>query len=242
MQAFVVATDQEEREILTFVLRHAGLAVSPGTDLPRVLSNWQELPADLIVVAADDPQALLDGVRAVREVTEVPLVLLAERLTEERLCGLLRAGADLVLERPISPRVFAEYARGILRRTGAVPAFMLPRLDLDEIALDPATRTVAVPGREPRRLTQLEFRLLYVLMTNREQVIPTEVIVERVWGYSGEGDKDLVRGLVSRLRHKIEPDPDNPRFIETISGVGYRFSLQPAAPHASAVSLTRPAG
>jgi DNA-binding response OmpR family regulator len=140
--------------------------------------------------------------------------------------ALLRGGADVVLPRPVSPQLLAEYARVVLRRSGAVPAFMLPRLDLEEISLDPATRTVVVSGRDPCRLTQLEFRLLYVLMTNREQVIPTEAIVERVWGYAGEGDRDLVRGLVSRLRHKIEPDPDKPRFIETLSGVGYRFSLE----------------
>ena len=65
-------------------------------------------------------------------------------------------------------------------------------------------------------------------MTNREQVIPTGVIVERVWGFSGEGDRDLVRGLVRRLRRKIELDPENPRFVQTVSGVGYMFTLAPA--------------
>jgi DNA-binding response OmpR family regulator len=227
MQAFIVAHDNDEREILTFVLRHSGLAVSPGSDLQRILTNWSELPADLIVLAAGDGPAASEAITAVRSVTEVPLLVLTDPINEDRFCGLLRAGADLVLARPVSPRVLAEYARVILKRAGAVPAFMLPRLDLEEIALDPATRTVLVTGREARRLTQLEFRLLYVLMTNREQVIPTDAIVERVWGYTGEGDRDLVRGLISRLRHKIEPDPDKPRFIETISGVGYRFSIVP---------------
>ncbi len=228
MQAFLVAPENDEREILTFVLRHSGLAVSPGTDLQRILNNWSELPADLIVLACAEGQSLTDAITQVRSVTEVPLLLVSDPITEDRLGAALRAGADLVLTRPVSARILAEYARVILRRTGAVPAFMLPRLDLEEIALDPASRTVVVTGREPRRLTQLEFRLLYVLMTNREQVIPTEVIVERVWGYTGEGDRDLVRGLISRLRHKIEPDPDKPRFIETISGVGYRFAIGPA--------------
>ena len=119
-------------------------------------------------------------------------------------------------------------------RSGAVPTFVLPRLDLERIALDPAARTVAVAGREARRLTQLEFRLLYVLMTNREQVIPTGVIVERVWGFSGEGDRDLVRGLVSRLRRKIELDPENPCFVQTVSGAGYMFTLAPAPVGANA--------
>jgi DNA-binding response OmpR family regulator len=227
MQAFLIAGDSDEREVLTFVLRHAGLAVSPGTDLTRILANWSELPADLILLAHDVAQPALEQVDAIRAVTEVPIIVVCEPPSEEQSLELLRAGADLVLARPAAPRLIAEYARVVLRRSGAIPAFMLPPLDLKEISLDPATRTVAVAGRDACRLTQLEFRLLYVLMANRNQVVPTEVIVERVWGYSGEGDRDLLRGLVSRLRHKIEPDPDKPRFIETISGIGYRFSLEP---------------
>ena len=226
MQAFLIAADSDEREILTFVLRHAGLAVSPSGDLARILANWTELPADLIILAGGEAVEVEAQIAAVRGVTEVPLVVLVDPPAEARLLALLRGGADVVLARPVSPQLLAEYARVVLRRSGAVPAFMLPRLDLEEISLDPATRTVAVSGREPCRLTQLEFRLLYVLMTKREQVVATEAIVERVWGYAGEGDRELVRGLVSRLRHKIEPDPDKPRFIETLSGVGYRFSLE----------------
>jgi DNA-binding response OmpR family regulator len=111
-----------------------------------------------------------------------------------------------------------------------VPAFVLTSFELDEITLDPTTRTVTVAGQEPRRLTHLEFRLLYVLMTNRDQVVPTEVIVERVWGYDGSGDRELVRGLISRLRRKIEPDPEQPRFVQNITGVGYLFTLENQAP------------
>ena len=62
-------------------------------------------------------------------------------------------------------------------------------------------------------------------MTNREQVIPADIIVEKVWGYGGSGDRELVRGLISRLRRKIEVDPDQPRFIQTLTGVGYMFTL-----------------
>jgi len=61
-------------------------------------------------------------------------------------------------------------------------------------------------------------------MIHRDQVLPTETIVEQVWGYSGQGDKDLVRGLIRRLRTKVEPDPSNPRYILTVPGLGYSFS------------------
>jgi DNA-binding response OmpR family regulator len=92
-----------------------------------------------------------------------------------------------------------------------------------DLVLDPATRTVEVSGRPSQRLTHLEFRLLYTLMMHQGQVIPTETLVERVWGYSGQGDRDLVRGLVSRLRAKVEVDARNPQYILTIPGVGYSF-------------------
>jgi DNA-binding response OmpR family regulator len=226
MQAIVVTSDTDERELLSFGLRHAGLAVAQGADLTRVLANWLEHPADLVVVAQEESAGLMEAIVAVRDLTDVPLIVIVDEASEGQQRALLRAGADLVFLRPLSLRVLAEYAHVLLRRTGAIPSFVMPKLDLEGISLDPSTRTVTIPEREPRRLTQLEYRLLYVLITNREQVIPTEAIVERVWGYSGEGDRDLVRGLVSRLRHKVEPDPDKPRFIQTIPGVGYQFTLE----------------
>jgi DNA-binding response OmpR family regulator len=65
-------------------------------------------------------------------------------------------------------------------------------------------------------------------MMHQGQTLPTEVIVERVWGYTGEGNMDLVRGLISRLRAKVEEDAKNPRYILTIPGVGYRLVAQPS--------------
>ena len=225
MQAILVTRDPDERELLTFLLRHTGLAVATTSELGRVTAKWLERPADIILVAVEDGADLVGEVVGVRGVTQVPLLIISEGLPEASLCALLAAGADLVLARPVAPRVLAQYTRTLLRRATAVPPFLLSSLDLEAIRLDPATRTVAVSGHEPQRLTQLEFRLLYVLMTNREHVVPAEIIVERVWGYTGDGNRDLVRGLVSRLRRKVEPDPDDPSFIETIPGTGYRFSL-----------------
>ena len=224
MQAILVASEQDERDVLAFVLRHAGLAVASSTGLPGVLATWLDRPADMIVAAFGDGRALGKDVSAIRAVTDVPLLVIVDPMGEDRLCDLIRAGADLVLPRPVSPMILGAYAQALLRRSGAAPAFSLPTLTLKNIGLDPATRTVIVEGGEPRRLTQLEFRLLYLLMTNRGQVLPADTIVERVWGYSGEGDRDLVRGLISRLRRKIEADVEKPRFIQTVPGIGYLFA------------------
>lgn len=225
MQAIVAASDPDERDVYAFMLRRAGLAVASSADIQRILAKWTDHPADLVLVALGEGAAPLKVVEAVRDVTQAPVIVVVDPPPEKTLCRLLLGGADVVLPRPVSPLVLVAHAQALLRRSNAVPAFVLPTLDLEKIALDPSTRTVTVDGQEPQRLTQLEFRLLYVLMTNRGQVIPVDAIVERVWGYTGEGNRDLVRGLISRLRHKIEPDPQNPRLLETISGIGYRFAL-----------------
>lgn len=226
MQVLLVSHNPEEREILTYILKHAGLAVGSSVSLQRVADKWLERPSDLIITAWQDGADLLPDITALRTITQVPMILIINPPSENILCKLLQAGVDLILPRPVAPRVLAEYVRTILRRTKTVPTFVLPRLNVTEISLDPDTRMVSVLGGEARRLTQLEFRLLYVLMVNRGQVIPVDVIVERVWGYTGQGSRELVRGLVSRLRRKIEPTPSEPRFIQNVPGVGYRFSLE----------------
>jgi DNA-binding response OmpR family regulator len=225
MQAIVVADDQDEKGILTYILRTEGLAVASSSDPQRVLKNWTEHPADLMVIALAEAEEPVRIVEAVRGITQIPLLMMVDSPSEKLLCSLLREGVDVVLSRPVSPKVLAAQVGALIRRSASVPSFVLPELTLDEISLDPSTRTVTVPGEEPRRLTQLEFRLLYTLMTNRGQVIPLDVLVERVWGYTGEGNQDLVRGLISRLRRKIEVGSEESRFIETIPGVGYRFTV-----------------
>ncbi|HMK07485.1 MAG TPA: response regulator transcription factor [Anaerolineales bacterium] len=225
MQAILVTADADERDILTFVLRHAGLAVTSSIDLEQVTATWLERPADLIVVAGDPAKPLLKDIAALRGVTEVPVIVFLDEASESTQLALVRAGVDLVLRRPVSPLLLEAYAQSLLRRAGAAAAFAVPTLDLHEIMLDPTARTVRLADGLPRRLTQLEFRLLYLLMTHRGQVLPTDTIVERVWGYSGEGDRDLVRGLISRLRKKIEADPDRPVYIQTIPGIGYLFAV-----------------
>lgn len=224
MEAIVISDDQDEKDIIVFLMRKAGLAVASSSDLLRILKNWSDHAADLLLLALSDAETSpLKSLNTVREVTQVPLVMIVNPQIEKIICSLLQQGADMVLERPVSPSLLTSHIQALVRRTAAVPSFVLPILSLEGITLDPSSRTVAVNRQEPKRLTHLEFRLLYTLMKNRGQVIPADVIVERVWGYEGEGNRDLVRGLISRLRRKIEPDDTEGRFIETLSGIGYRF-------------------
>jgi DNA-binding response OmpR family regulator len=225
MNVVVIAPDADERDILTYVLRHAGMAVASSGDHKRLLSKWEDHPADVIVIAFSETVNLVETTTEVREITQVPLLLICDFLPERHITTALQAGADVVLNRPTSAQMIAAQVTSMMRRANAIPAFVLPSLNLGVIVLDPSSRTVTLEDREPKRLTQLEFRLLYALMNNRGQVLPTDVIVEKVWGYSGEGNRDLVRGLISRLRQKIEPTPESTKFLETLSGVGYRFTI-----------------
>ncbi len=223
MQAIAASTDPEERDFIAHVLSRSGFTVQLKADLDAVAAQWLENPADLVVLAGRAPQELEATIKALRTTAQVPLIALIEESSESDTCALLQSGADLVLRTPVGSKMLASYCHTLLRRSGGVPAFTLPALDLGPIALDPSTRNVTPKDRDAVRLTQLEFRMLYTLMTHRGQVIPWEVIVERVWGYSGGGSRELVRGLVSRLRAKIEPDPSAPVFVHTIPGVGYTF-------------------
>lgn len=222
MYALLIAQDADEFAVLSLVLQRSGLAVSTSSDLESALKAWPERPADLVLLALrdGDPRPL---VRRVRAETEVPLVLVTSSINEDIHYELLELGTDLVVPRPFSARLLIAQLRALLRRARGVPLFTLPTVSLGGVTLDPATRTVQVAGGPIRRLTHLEFRLLYTLMIHRGQVLPAETILERVWGYSGESDKDLVRGLINRLRAKVEADPRRPQYIITVAGLGYTF-------------------
>jgi len=224
MYAMLLAQNPDERSILSLVLQRAGLAVTMAGDLERALKTWLDRPADLILLAlSGDSQA---HVRRVRSETEVPIVVIVPDEHEDEHLELLEAGADLVIARPFSARLLIGQVRALVRRSGSVSLSGLPTLSVSGLTLDAGARIAQVETHPPQRLTHLEFRLLYTLMSHRGQVLPPELIVERVWGYGDRGDKELVRGLVSRVRAKIEPDPSKPRYIQTVPGVGYAFDTE----------------
>jgi DNA-binding response OmpR family regulator len=223
MYALLLVQDPDEKALLSLVLQRAGLAVTFANDLERAMSTWPERPSDLILVALTGTDPVVT-VRRIRRETSVPTMVIVESLDEATHCQVLENGADRVIVRPFSSKLLISQVRAILKRAGSVPLFSLPTLSIAGLSLDPSSRTVQAADRPPKRLTHLEFRLLYTLMIHGDQVMSTETIVEQVWGYDGRGDKELVRGLVRRLRSKIEPEPHQPRYILTVSGVGYCFA------------------
>lgn len=222
MYALLLAFNADESAVLRLILQRAGFASRISTDLKVSIQDWHEKPSDLILFAIKD-EADVEQIRELRALTEVPIVLVSEPIHEDLHTNLLEAGVDLVVYRPFSARIMISQLRALMRRALGVSVFNLPNFTVGDLVLDPSVRTVQVKDQPAIHLTRLEFRMLYTLMVHRGQVLTTESLVERVWGYDGRGDRDLVRGLVKRLRAKIEPDPPEPIYILTIPGVGYRL-------------------
>jgi DNA-binding response OmpR family regulator len=176
MYALLIAEDADESAILSLVLQRAGLTVTTAKDLQRAMHAWQERPTDLILLALYDPSPL-DQVSLVRTEAQVPLITVVDAEDEELHFALLEMGADLVVARPFSARLLIARVRALLRRAGSVPLFSLPTLNIAGLTLDPATRTVKVSDRPSKRLTHLEFRLLYTLMVHRGQILPADTIL-----------------------------------------------------------------
>lgn len=227
MEALLFSPYVDETNVLQVILQSAGLYVRTARSLDQAIEAWPENPAELIlIVLSEEHEKSLTQIKQLRAHTVVPIIMLSDLLTDDLHVRFLEAGVDLVIFRPYSVRALSAQIRAILRRSTGVPFFSLPTLTQKDVHLDPTNRTVQVGELEPRRLTQLEFRLLYTLMAHAGQIIPPDQIVEQVWGYDGEGNRELVRGLVQRLRSKIEPIPHQPVYILTEPGIGYCFSRQ----------------
>jgi two-component system KDP operon response regulator KdpE len=225
MRALLYSHNIDEGAVLTVILQRAGFEVRSVGDLNSAITNWPDRPADLFLISySEGRDVAARQVEELRAETVVPIVIIADDIYEELGVELLEKGADLIVQRPYGPRFLMAQVRALMRRSVGMPFFSLPLLTQADIQLDPSTRTIQVDSGEPKRLTQLEFRLLFTLMTHAGRVIPAENLVEYVWGYTGEGNRSLVRGLIQRLRTKVEPNPSKPRYILTQPGVGYRFN------------------
>ena len=159
--------------------------------------------------------------RWIRSRGDLPVIMLTARGEEaDRIVGL-ELGADDYVTKPFSPRELAVRVQTVLRRA-APPSSPASRIELEGLTIDPATREVERDG-EILRLTAKEFDLLYFLASNPRRVFSRDQLMGRVWGYEAAVDTGTVTVHMRRLRSKIERDPSNPRHLETVWGVGYRF-------------------
>lgn len=220
MKILVVDDDLELLGLITYALRQAGYLTVEASDGALALTVFEREEPDLVILDVNLPRLSgLEVCRKIRSASKVPIMMLTVRGREEDQVEALDLGADDYLTKPFSPRTLLARVRALLRRSGGTekPA----PLSAGDFLLDLERQAVSLTGREPARLTKLEFRLLQLLLANAGHTLPSERLLRHVWGNRASDDRQLLKQLVHRLRLKIEPDVTEPRYLVTVSGVGY---------------------
>jgi DNA-binding response OmpR family regulator len=222
--ATVLVVDDEPivRDVVVRYLEHDGFETVEAADGEHARGLLEQGTPDLVLLDVMLPGT--DGFelcRWIRGRSSVPVILLTARGDEDdRIVGL-ELGADDYVTKPFSPRELTARVRAVLRRIGA-PAVAGERISFDGLQLDAEKREVARDGREVR-LTAKEFDLLWFLATHPRRVFSRDELMRRIWGYEAAFDTGTVTVHIRRLREKIEARPSQPRFLQTVWGVGYRF-------------------
>lgn len=221
----VVEDEPSVAEVVSLYLRRAGYGVRVAANGWGALHEIEHQPPTLIILDLMLPG--LDGwalTRRVREHSDIPIIMLTSRSQEtDRIAGL-EMGADDYVTKPFSPQELVSRVRAVLRRlrpTGAAEPIE-QALVFSDLVIDPQTRLVTIDGEE-KVLTAKEFELLWWLARHPRQVFSRDQLLERVWGLADYIDPGTVTVHVRRLREKIEIDSSNPRHLQTIWGVGYKF-------------------
>jgi DNA-binding response OmpR family regulator len=220
----IVDDEPNIREVVELYLRRAGHTIVSATDGEEALEVFEESKPDLVVLDLMLPKMSgLEVCRRMRANRRVPLIMLTARGEEEERIVGLSLGADDYVVKPFSPRELAARVSAVLRRVEESSKDVNQEvLSFDGLRIDPNTREILVRG-EPATLTAREFDLLHHLASSPGRVYTRDQLMELVWGYTFSADTSTVTVHVRRLREKIESDPANPRYLQTVWGVGYKF-------------------
>ena len=221
----VVDDDVKTVELVKLYLNRDGYKVLTAYDGIEALRLAREKHPDLIVLDLMLPS--MDGLQVcqkLRDESDVPIIMLTARTTEEdRLTGL-DLGADDYVTKPFSPKELAARVRAVFRR---LPEEALERGPVEvkrgDITINFARREVSVAGKS-LNLTPIEFKLLGVLVREPEQVFSRARLIEKALGYDFDSFDRTIDVHILNLRRKLEPDPNHPRYIKTIYGAGYKFT------------------
>lgn len=223
----VVDDEPDILKILTHRLEKEGFVVITASDGEEALEKFEKETPHLVVLDLMLPK--LDGFevcRLMRQRSNVPIIILSARGDElDKLIGF-RMGVDDYQTKPFSPAELALRIKAVLRRLEEHQQFQYPgqreQLRFGDLQIDRGRRTVKIGDRYVH-LTAKEFDCLWVLASNPNHVFSREQLVEQVWESDYPGDVNNVTSLISRLREKIEADPNKPEYIKTVWGVGYKF-------------------
>ena len=211
------------RELVGTYLRNEGYTVDEAVDGESALDCFREHAPDLVVLDLRLPG--IDGYDVLREIrrdSNVYVIVLTARSEEtDKLIGL-ELGADDYMTKPFSPRELVARVRAVLRRGRGDDTTDDAALRFDGLVIDAERHEVSVDGT-PIELTNLEFQLLVTLADTPGRVFTRRQLIERVWGWDFYGDERLVDVHVRNLRKSLGDSADDPRFIGTVRGVGYKM-------------------
>ncbi len=226
MKILVVDDDEQILDAVTvgFQLQWQDCAVVAATDGERGLAAFYEHDPDVVVLDVAMPR--MNGyevLREIRRVSDVPVIMLTARGDETDQVRGLELGADDYVVKPFSHLALLARVKAVLRRAQLLqPAEAVPDFAAGELVINFQAHQVTLRGQSVK-LTPVEFKLLYHLVRNVGRLMPHEALLDRVWGAEYGATTDYLKVYVSRLRAKLEPDPQGPRYIETERGLGYRF-------------------
>ena len=222
----IIEDDLEIAEIERDYLEINGFSVTIETDgsagLEAALNgSYQLILLDLMLPGTDGFQIC----RRLRQSMDIPILIVTARLEDADKVRGLGLGADDYIEKPFSPSVLVARVKANLAQYRRVKGAVHPAgevIRLGELTLNTDTRELLVRGT-PVELKNREYELLLFLMRNPNTVCSREMLYERIWGMDAMGDNATVAVHINRLREKIEEDPGNPAYIQTMRGAGYRF-------------------
>ena len=221
----ILVVDDEERMVrfIRMNLEHDGFQVIEAFNGKQAIDKLRDTP-DLILLDVMMPD--LDGfevLETVREVTNVPVIMLTAKGEEDDRVRGLELGADDYITKPFSPRELVSRVKAVLRRTEGVTGSMHGLIEVDDrLKIDFDRREIWLEGKLVK-LRPTEYRLLYHLVQNAGWVVSHDQLLQKVWGYEYRDEPHYVRLYINNLRQKLEKDPADPKYILTERGVGYRF-------------------
>lgn len=226
MKTILVVDDEEKiRDVMVSYLNKEGFKTLEAATGKEALYTLQNLPVDLVILDLMLPDMEGELVcQTIRQNHSVPILMLTAKVSENNRIKGLSIGADDYVTKPFDPREVVARVRAILRRTDD-RHLLADRIAFNNghLVIDSLKRIVLRNG-EPVNLTPNEYSLLLALAKYPQRHFSREELADKVLGYEFEGDIRTIDQHVKNIRHKIEPDPKNPRYIVTVYGYGYRFS------------------
>jgi len=220
----VVDDDHKTVELIRLYLERDEYQVWVAYDGRQALEAAHRMHPDLIILDLMLPKIDgLDVCRILRQETDIPIIMLTAKTTEEdKLLGL-DLGADDYISKPFSPRELMARLRAVLRRSAEKKYFGPERIVCDDLVVDFSRRQVTLFG-ELVHLTPKEFHLLEILIRQPERVFTRLDLLKGAFGYDFGGLERNVDVHIMNLRKKIEPDPEQPHYVQTVYGMGYKFT------------------